>query len=281
MYETLEKEPSAATPRGQPVLEARGVSKAYGAVRALHSVDFQLYAGEVVAIVGDNGAGKSTFIKILSGAVIPDTGAVLVDGKPAHFRTPLDARRAGIETVYQDLAVVPLLDIETNLFLGREMTVRGPFGLLRVLDKRAMRKRAMENIATLQIGVKSVRQPVGTLSGGQRQGVAVARAVSWSRKIVIMDEPTAALGVKESRGVQDLIKRVRDQGIAIILISHSMPQVFDVSDRIFVLRHGAHAGTVRTVDTDMERVVRLITGAAVHDHQRNERIASDATRTDV
>ena len=251
----------------RPVLEARGITKSYGAVQALRGVDFYLNPGEVVAIVGDNGAGKSTFIKSLSGAVAPDTGEILIDGTPVHFRSPLDARRAGIETVYQDLAVVPLMDIESNMFLGREVTAPGPLGFLRILNKRTMRRQAMENIATLQVGIKSVRQPVGTLSGGQRQGVAVARAVSWSRKIVIMDEPTAALGVKESRGVEELIKRVRDQGIAIILISHNMPQVFDVSDRIFVLRHGAPAGTVRTVETTMEQVVRLITGAEVHEHR--------------
>ncbi len=261
------QETPAAIPVGRPVLEARGITKAYGAVQALRGVSFVLYPAEVVGIMGDNGAGKSTFIKALSGAIVPDAGEIYVDGQPVHFRKPIDARKSGIETVYQDLAVVPLMDIESNLFLGREVTGSGLRGVLHILDKRAMRQRAIENIAALKIGIRSVRQPVGTLSGGQRQGVAVARAVSWSRKIVIMDEPTAALGVKESRGVQDLIKRVRDQGIAVILISHSMPQVFDVTDRIVVLRHGANAGMVRTAETNMEQVVRLITGAEVHEQR--------------
>jgi fructose transport system ATP-binding protein len=249
---------------GAPVLEAHGISKAYGPVQALRGIDFALFPAEVVGIVGDNGAGKSTFIKILAGAVTPDAGSIAIDGKPVTFHSPLDARRAGIETVYQDLAVVPLLDIASNLFLGREEIVGGPFSFLHILNKRAMRRHAMENISVLKIGIRSVRQQVGTLSGGQRQGVAVARAVAWSRKIVILDEPTAALGVQESRGVLELIKRVRAQGVAVILISHNMPHVFEVTDRIFVLRHGSHAGTVRTSETSMEQVVRLITGAEVH-----------------
>jgi fructose transport system ATP-binding protein len=249
--------------RGAPVLEAFGISKAFGPVQALRGVDFALFPAEVVGIVGDNGAGKSTFIKILAGALTPDAGRIAIDGRAVTFHNPLDARRAGIETVYQDLAVVPLLDIAANLFLGREEIVGGPFSFLHILNKRAMRRHAMENISVLKIGIKSVRQPVGTLSGGQRQGVAVARAVAWSRKIVILDEPTAALGVREARGVLELIKRVRAHGVAVILISHNMPHVFEVTDRIFVLRHGAHAGTVRTADTNMEQVVRLITGAEV------------------
>ncbi len=247
-----------------PVLEAHGVSKAFGPVHALRGVDFALYPAEVVGIVGDNGAGKSTFIKILAGALSPDAGRIAIDGRSVTFHNPLDARRAGIETVYQDLAVVPLLDIGANLFLGREEIVTGPFSFLHILNKRSMRRHAMESISVLRIGITSVRQSVGTLSGGQRQGVAVARAVAWSRKIVILDEPTAALGVKEARSVLDLIKRVRAQGVAVILISHNMPHVFEVTDRIYVLRHGAHAGTVRTAETSMEQVVRLITGAEVH-----------------
>ncbi len=251
-------------PAATPVLEAYGISKAFGPVKALVGVDFNLCPSEVVGIVGDNGAGKSTFIKILAGALTPDAGHVAVDGRTVAFRNPLDARRAGIETVYQDLAVVPLLDIASNLFLGREEIYSGPFSVLHVLNKRAMRRHAMENISVLKIGIKSVRQAVGTLSGGQRQGVAVARAVAWSRKIVILDEPTAALGVQESRGVLELIKRVRSHGVGVILISHNMPHVFEVTDRIFVLRHGVHVGTVRTSETSYEQVVRLITGAEVH-----------------
>jgi fructose transport system ATP-binding protein len=198
----------------------------------------------------------------------PHAGSIHVDGAPVQFRGPLDARRAGIETVFQELAVIPLMDVEENFFLGRELSTRGPLAFLRLLTKKAMRTQAREEIASLRVGIPSIRQRVGTLSGGQRQSVAVARAVAWSRKIVIMDEPTAALGVKESRGVQELIKRVRDRGTAVILISHNMPQVFDVTDRIFVLRHGTHAGTVKTADTDMDQVIKLITGATLREHGR-------------
>ncbi len=251
----------------EPILRTTGITKSFGAIAALRGIDFELFAGEVLGVVGDNGAGKSTFIKILSGALIPDAGTIEVDGQPVQFKGLLDARRAGIETVFQELAVVPLMDVEENFFLGRELTMPGPLQFLRVLRKNAMRGQARDEIASLRVGLPSVRQRVGNLSGGQRQSVAVARAVAWSRKIVIMDEPTAALGVKESRGVQDLIKRVRDRGIAVILISHSMPQLFDVTDRIFVFRHGAHAGTIKTIDTDMETVVRLITGADLQERR--------------
>jgi fructose transport system ATP-binding protein len=215
-------------------------------------------------LVGDNGAGKSTLIKILSGAVHPDSGQILIEGRPIHFRSPIDAQHHGIETVYQDLAVVPMLDIAENLFLAREPRFEGPLGwVLRFIDKAIMRRRAAEQLQSLGIGVKSVRQRVDTLSGGQRQGVAVARSVTFGRRIVILDEPTAALGVRETRAVLDLIKRINERGIAVILISHNMPQVIEITNRIMVLRHGQRAGVVKTANTNVEQVVRLITGAEV------------------
>lgn len=248
----------------QVVLQARGITKAYGHVQALRGVDLNLYGGEVLGLVGDNGAGKSTLIKILSGAVQPDAGEIIVDGKPVQLHSPVEARNHGIETVYQDLAVVPMMDIAENLFLGREERAPGLVGqVTHFLNKRAMRRRAEEQLRSLNIGIKSVRQRVETLSGGQRQGVAVARAVTFGRHIVILDEPTAALGVRESRGVVDLIRRIHEQGLSVILISHNMPQVLEVTDQVMVLRHGQRVGVVRTADTDVEQVVRLITGAEV------------------
>jgi fructose transport system ATP-binding protein len=250
----------------QPILRAEGISKAYGHVQALQDVDLDLRPGEVLGLVGDNGAGKSTLIKILSGAIQPDAGQILVDGRVVHLRSPIDAQHAGIETVYQDLAVVPMMDIGENIYLGREPRLSGPLGLgLRFINKRRMRREAAQHLQSLNIGLKSVRQRVDLLSGGQRQGVAVARAVVFGRRVVIMDEPTAALGVRESRGVVDLIRRINDQGLSIILISHNMPQVIEITHRIMVLRHGRRAGVVRTADTDVEQVVRLITGAEVLD----------------
>ena len=245
-------------------LQARAVSKAFGHVQALRDVDLELYAGEVLGLVGDNGAGKSTLIKILSGAIQPDTGEILVNGKLVQLRSPVEARHHGIETVYQELAVVPMMDIAENLFLGREQRAPGAVGsVLHFLNKRYMRREAAAQLRSLNIGIKSVRQRVETLSGGQRQGVAVARAVIFGRHIVILDEPTAALGVRESRGVVDLIRRINEQGLSIILITHNMPQVLEVTHRIMILRHGERVGVVRTADTTMEQVVRLITGAEV------------------
>ena len=253
-----------AEPVGRLVLQARGITKSYGHVQALRGVDLELYNGEVLGLVGDNGAGKSTLIKILSGAVQPDAGALLVDGRPVQLRSPVEARHHGIETVYQDLAVVPMMDIAENLFLGREQRAPGALGaVMRFINKRYMRRRAEEQLRSLNIGIKSVRQRVETLSGGQRQGVAVGRAVAFGRHIVILDEPTAALGVRESRGVVDLIRRINAQGLSVILISHNMPQVLEVTQRIMVLRHGERVGVVRTAETDMAQVVRLITGAEV------------------
>ncbi len=230
---------------------------------ALNGADFEIYPGEILAIIGDNGAGKSTLIKALSGALQPDEGEMHLDGEPVHFRSPRDARRAGIETVYQDLAVAQALDIASNIFLGREQRRRGPLGLvLRMLDKGAMRREATRHFAELQIGVQSITQAVEDLSGGQRQGVAVARAATWARRLVIMDEPTAALGVKETRQVLDLIRRVRERGLPVILISHDMPHVFELADRIHIMRLGRRVAVVTPKSHSMPEAVAIMTGAA-------------------
>ena len=246
----------------RPLLELKGVRKAFGPVHALDGVDFDLYPGEIVGIVGDNGAGKSTLIKIMSGALQPDLGSISFEGREVVIRSPSDARRLGIETVYQDLAVIPYMDVEANVFLGREITGRHWWSRW-LLNKKAMRQEAAEHIASLKVGLKSVRQPVGVWSGGQRQSVAVARSISWGRKIVIMDEPTAALGVRESRGVLELIKRVADRGVSVVFISHNMPHVFEATDRIYVLRHGHEAGRLITKEASMNDVVSMITGVHV------------------
>jgi fructose transport system ATP-binding protein len=245
-----------------PILEARGLVKRYGHVVALDGADLELYPGEILAIIGDNGAGKSTLIKALSGALQPDDGEINLDGERVHFRSPRDARRAGIETVYQDLAVAPALDIASNIFLGRELRRRGPQGgVLRMLNKGAMRREAARHFAELQIGIRSMAQPVENLSGGQRQGVAVARAATWARRVVIMDEPTAALGVKETRQVLDLIRRVRERGMPVILISHDMPHVFELADRIQIMRLGRRVAIVTPLTHSMPEAVAIMTGA--------------------
>ena len=245
-----------------PILEGRGLVKRYGHVVALDGADLELYPREILAIIGDNGAGKSTLIKALSGALQPDEGEISLDGELAHFRSPRDARRAGIETVYQDLAVAPALDIASNIFLGREMRRRGPLGgVLRMLNKGAMRREATRHFAELQIGIRSMAQPVENLSGGQRQGVAVARAATWARRVVIMDEPTAALGVKETRQVLDLIQRVRERGLPVILISHDMPNVFELADRIQIMRLGRRVAIVTPQSHSMPEAVAIMTGA--------------------
>ncbi len=245
-----------------PAFEARGLTKRYGHVTALDGADFELYAGEILAIVGDNGAGKSTLIKILSGAVIPDSGEIRLGGEAVQMRNPLHARALGIETVFQDLALAAGLDITSNLFLGREERMPGIAGwLFRKLDKRAMQLQAAAHMKSLKIGVRSMGQAVETLSGGQRQGVAIARAVSWGRRIVIMDEPTAALGVQESGMVLDLIRAVRDRGVPVVVISHSLPQVFAVADRIQVMRLGRRTGIAFPSRHSMDDVVSMITGA--------------------
>jgi fructose transport system ATP-binding protein len=244
------------------VLEARGLVKRYGHVTAMDGCDFELRSGEILAVIGDNGAGKSTLIKALSGALIPDSGTLLLDGKEVRFHGPLDAKRHGIETVYQDLAVAPALTIAENLFLGREIRRSGLGGsLLRMLSKKRMLRDAQAHMDELKIGIRSMRQAVETLSGGQRQGVAVARSAAFARHVVIMDEPTAALGVKESGMVLDLILRIRERGLPVILISHNMPHVFQVSDRIHIQRLGRRATLVETKSISMPDAVAIMTGA--------------------
>jgi fructose transport system ATP-binding protein len=246
----------------QIVMQAKGLVKRYGQVTALDGVDFELRAGEILAVIGDNGAGKSSLIKCLSGATIPDEGEILLDGKPIHFRSPIDARRSGIETVYQDLAVAPAMTIAENLFMGRELLRPGFLGkFLRLLDKRKMLEESISRMNDLKVGIRSMTQAVETLSGGQRQCVAVARAAAFAQHVVIMDEPTAALGVKEGNMVLELIRRVRDKGLPVVLISHNMPHVFEVADRIHIARLGKRAAVVNPKYISMSDTVAVMTGA--------------------
>ena len=248
---------------GRPVLSARNLIKTFGRVVGLDGVSLDLYPGEVLAIIGDNGAGKSTLIKALTGALIPDSGQVFVEGEEVHFRSPMDARAAGIETVYQTLAVAPALDIASNLFLGREARRPGFLGsVLRMLDKGAMSKRAAESMAELGVGtIQNMNQPVETLSGGQRQAVAVARAAAFATKFVVLDEPTAALGVKETAQVLNLIHKIKSKGLPVILISHNMPNVFEVADRIHIARLGGCAGVITPQSHTPTEAVAIMTGA--------------------
>ncbi|RBO52201.1 sugar ABC transporter ATP-binding protein [Rhodovulum sp. BSW8] len=246
-----------------PVLSARGLVKRYGRVTALDRCDFDLMPGEILAVIGDNGAGKSTLIKAISGAVIPDAGEIRLEGRPVRFASPIEARQAGIETVYQTLAMSPALSIADNMFMGRELRCSGIMGtLFRRLDRRAMEAFAREKLNDLGLmTIQNIAQPVETLSGGQRQGVAVARAAAFGSRLIILDEPTAALGVKESRRVLDLILDVRARGLPIILISHNMPHVFEVADRIHIHRLGRRLCTIRPVDHSMSDAVAFMTGA--------------------
>jgi simple sugar transport system ATP-binding protein len=252
----------------EALLEARGIVKSFGRVRALRGADFTVNTGEVVALIGDNGAGKSTLIKTLSGVLEPDGGEIRFEGHTVAIPTPHAARALGIETVYQDLALAPDLESSGNLFLGREALRPGVLGKLGFLDKREMRRRTREAFKTLGVGVQDPTAAVATLSGGQRQGVAVARAVTWAGKVVIMDEPTAALGVVQTRNVLDLIRRVRDTGLAVVLISHNMPEVMEVSDRVEVLRLGERVARFKTADVSMEDLVGAMTGALRQDEDR-------------
>jgi len=244
------------------VLKARGLTKHYGHVVAMDDSDFDLRAGEILAVIGDNGAGKSTLIKSLTGAVVPDSGRMYLNDEQVAFHNPLDARKAGIETVYQELGVAPALDIAQNLYLGREQRKRGILGaVFRQVDAKAMRRGAAEQMSDLGIRIQSIRQKVETLSGGQRQAVAVARVAAWATSVVIMDEPTAALGVRETNQVLDLIQRVRDRGLPVVLISHNMPNVFQVADRIHIHRLGRRIALADPSKITMDDAVSVMTGA--------------------
>jgi fructose transport system ATP-binding protein len=247
----------------EPVLTARGLVKRYGRVVALDHTDFDLYPGEVLAVIGDNGAGKSTLIKAISGAVTPDAGEIRLEGKPVQFTSPMRARDAGIETVYQNLALSPALSIADNLFMGRELRAPGLMGkIFRKLDRKEMERIARDKLSELGLmTIQNINQAVETLSGGQRQGVAVARAAAFGSKVVIMDEPTAALGVKESRRVLELIRDVKARGLPIVLISHNMPHVFEVADRIHIHRLGKRIAVIRPGDYSMSDAVAIMTGA--------------------
>ena len=261
--ETGQDAPKATVAVGQPVLTARGLYKRYGRVVALDNAEFELRQGEILAVIGDNGAGKSTLIKTLAGAVIPDEGEITLEGRPIHFRSPIDARKAGIETVYQDLALSPALSIADNMFLGRELLKPGLLGkVLRRIDRSRMSALAREKLSELGLlTIQNINQAVETLSGGQRQGVAVARAAAFGSRVVIMDEPTAALGVKESRRVLELILDVRRRGLPIVLISHNMPHVFEVADRIHIHRLGRRIAVINPKDYSMSDAVAIMTGA--------------------
>ena len=255
--------PPVLADTSETVLSARGLLKTFGKVVGVDGVDVDLFHGEVLSVIGDNGAGKSTLIKALTGALIPDAGHVYLDGNEVHFRTPQDARGAGIESVYQTLAVAPALDIAENMYLGRERRRAGPLGsILRMLDKKGMKEDAGKSMANLGIAtVQNMSQAVETLSGGQRQAVAVARAATFATKFVVLDEPTAALGVKETGQVLNLIQEIKARGLPVILISHNMPNVFEVSDRIHIARLGGCAGVITPKSHTPTEAVAIMTGA--------------------
>jgi fructose transport system ATP-binding protein len=259
----VEKAVAPVIAKQVPLLTTRGLVKRYGRVTALDQADFDLYPNEILAVIGDNGAGKSTLIKAICGAVTPDEGEIRMNGEVLHFKSPLDARKAGIETVYQNLALSPALSISDNMFMGREIRDPGFLGKwFKLLDRKAMEKFAREKLSELGLmTIQNISQPVETLSGGQRQGVAVARAAAFGSKIVILDEPTAALGVKESRRVLELILDVKKRGLPIVLISHNMPHVFEVADRIHIHRLGKRLCVINPKDFSMSDAVAFMTGA--------------------
>jgi simple sugar transport system ATP-binding protein len=253
----------------EPVLEARQIVKRFGRVQALRGANLTIYPQEVVALVGDNGAGKSTLVKTMVGVHPPDDGEILFEGRPVTVNTPLEARDLGIETVYQDLALAAEVDPSANMFLGREILRPGPLGKLGFLDKRAMRRKSDEAFKSLGVRIEDTSARVANMSGGQRQGIAICRAVTWASKIVFMDEPTAALGVVQTRNVLDQIQRVREHGLSVVLISHNMPEVFEVADRIEVLRLGERVANLRPTEVSMEDVVAAMTGALTF-HEKEE-----------
>jgi D-xylose transport system ATP-binding protein len=259
--------PEAGTaPAGEPLLELRGISKHFGAVQALSDVSFEVYAGEVVGLVGDNGAGKSTLIKTIAGIYLPDTGQYLFEGQPVTIRGPNDVTRLGIATVYQDLALCDNLDVVANLFLGREVAAGGAAPM----NEELMEQRALEVLRRLSVRIPNVRTPIAALSGGQRQSVAVARSVMWNARLVLLDEPTAALGVAQTRQVLDLITTLRTQGLGVVVISHNLADVFEVCDRIIVLRLGHRAASFDVHNVNREQVVAAITGAQFGEDDEDE-----------
>ena len=251
--------PSTAT--STPVLEARGLTRSFGAVRALSNADFDVHAGEVVALIGDNGAGKSTMVKALSGNLALDSGSILIDGREVDLSSPNVASDLGIETVFQDLALAPHLTPPQNMFLGRELPAKGLLGKFGFLDNKTMRTKSKEAFDELGATVRSYTDPVGSMSGGQRQAIAIARAVAWAKGVVFLDEPTAALGVVQTKAVLETIRKVADKGVGVVFISHSMPNVLQVADRIQVLRLGTRVATYRAKDTSVEELVGAMTGA--------------------
>jgi simple sugar transport system ATP-binding protein len=246
---------------GAPLLQVDGVSKAYGYVSALIDVSMDVDASEIVGLVGDNGAGKSTLVKVIAGAHRPDEGAIFVDGEEVEFHSPLDAREQGIETVYQDLALAPDLPVWANLFLGREEYVPGPGRVVGWMNKKGMRRRAQDELRRLQIPIADVDVPVDDLSGGQRQAVAVARSIAWGKRLVMMDEPTVSLGVEEQEKVAGLVRRLAEDDIAVLLVTHNLAQIIELAQRVVVLRHGRRVAVRSIEETTREEIVALITGA--------------------
>jgi len=249
------------------VLEARDITKVYGHVSALAGANFEVRAGEVTALIGDNGAGKSTLVKVLSGTETPTSGEILVDGQPVTIDGPLAARRYGIETVYQDLALAPHLNPVQNMYLGREIMRPGLLGRLGFMSNADMRVGSKKAFDELGATVRNYTGSVGAMSGGQKQAVAVARAAAWAKRVILLDEPTAALGVVQTKGVLDLIRRARDRGLGVVFVSHSMPHVIQVADEIQVLRLGRRVATYRAKDTTMEELVGAMTGAVTQENQ--------------